>query len=352
MIFQGLLIFDMKVARLYTFNDIRIEEMPIPEIGPGDALVQTKACGICSGDVLPWYIERKAPLVLGHEPVGMIVAVGSEVKDFAPGDRVFVHHHAPCLGCRYCRRGYYSMCPTWRRSQLIPGGIAEFFLVPELNLQRDTLKLPDGMPYEDGVLIEPTACVVKSLRRAALQMGDIVVVIGLGVMGLLHVLLAREYGAGTVIAADKVASRCQRALGLGADYAIDVSRESLVDWVSLITEGIMADVVIVGPGSLEAMQLGLACAGKGSTVLLFTPAPPGQQLTVEPYTLYMNEISLVASYSCGPNDTREALSLIHKGVVTAEKVVTDRFPIEQTSLAYRAMAQAQDTIKAIITFPD
>jgi len=342
----------MKVARLYRFNDIRIEDMPIPEMGPGDALVRTKACGICSGDVLPWYIEKKAPLVLGHEPVGVIVAIGEEVENFEVGDRVFVHHHAPCLNCRYCRRGTYSMCPTWRRSQLVPGGIAEFFLVPEINLQRDTLRLPADMSYEDGVLIEPTACVVKSMRRAGVQTGDIVLVIGLGVMGLLHVLLAREYNAGTVIGADLVASRCEKALQLGADYVVNVSRENLLQWVDMITEGIMADVVVVGPGSIEAMQAGVACAGKGSTVLLFTPAAPGEMLAVEPNKLYLNEISLVASYSCGPNDTREAMSLVQQGVVSAEKVVTDRFPIEETLLAYRAMAEAQDTIKAIITFPD
>lgn len=341
----------MKVARLYRFNDIRIEEMPIPEVGPREALVQTKACGICSGDILPWYIEKKAPLVLGHEPVGVIVAVGEEVNHFRVGDRVFVHHHAPCLNCRYCRRGHYSMCMTWRRTRLIPGGIAEFFLVPEINLQQDTLKLPDNVSYEDGVLIEPTACVVKSLRRAGLQTGDIVLVIGLGVMGLLHVLLAREYGAGTVIGADRVASRCARALELGADYAINVSRENVIEWVAMITEGIMADLVIVGPGNREAIETALAAAGKGSTVLLFTPLPPGEKLLVEPYRLYMNEISLVPSYSCGPDDTRQALSLIQQGVVTAEKVITDRFSIEETPLAYRAMAEAQDTIKAIITFP-
>jgi L-iditol 2-dehydrogenase len=342
----------MKVARLYQFNDIRVEEMPIPEIGPGDALVRTKACGICSGDVLPWYIEKKAPLVLGHEPVGVIVAVGPDVQGFSVGDRVFAHHHVPCFNCRYCRRGYYSMCPTWRRSQLVPGGIAEFFLVPALNLQRDTLKLPSDMAYDDGVLIEPAACVVRSMRRAGVQTGDIFLIIGLGVMGLMHVLLAREYGAGTVIGADRVASRCERALSLGADYVVNVSRENLIEWVNMITEGIMADAVIVGPGSLEAMEAGVACAGKGSTVLLFTPGAPGEMLAVEPNKLYMNEISLVASYSCGPNDTRDALSLVQNGVITAERLVTDRFPIEETPLAYRAMAEARDTIKAIITFPD
>jgi L-iditol 2-dehydrogenase len=342
---------NMKVARLYEFNDIRIEDMPIPAVGPGEALVQTKACGICSGDVLPWYINKKAPLVLGHEPVGVIAEIGRDVDGFQVGDRVFVHHHAPCLVCRYCRRGSFSMCETWRRSHLVPGGIAEYFLVPEINLQRDTLKLPPTVSFDDGVLIEPTACVVKSFRRAGIQTGDVVLIIGLGVMGLLHVLLGREYGAGTVIGADLVSSRCEHGLRLGADYAVNVSRENLVDWVSMITEGIMADVVIVGPGSVEAMKAGVACAGKGSTVVLFAPAAPGEMLPVEPNKLYLNEISLVASYSCGPNDTREALALVQRGVVTADKVVTDRFTIEETGLAYRAMAELRDSIKAIITFP-
>ncbi len=108
----------MKVARLYSFEDIRIEEMPVPDIGDGDALVRVKACGICSGDVMPWYIEKKAPLVLGHEAVGEIVGLGKEVRgeDKKVGDRVFFHHHAPCFICRYCKRGDYVQCSTWKES--------------------------------------------------------------------------------------------------------------------------------------------------------------------------------------------------------------------------------------------
>ena len=130
----------MKVAKLYSFHDIRIEDIPVPEIGPGDALMKTKASGICSGDVMPWYIEKKAPLVLGHEPSGEIVEVGKNVKSFTPGDRVFVHHHAPCLTCRYCRRGDYVQCETWKNTKIIPGGISEYILIPEINLKNDTLK--------------------------------------------------------------------------------------------------------------------------------------------------------------------------------------------------------------------
>src|SRR5437867_3099983 len=198
----------MKVARIYDFNDIRIEQMPIPEPGPREALVEVKACGICTGDVTPWYIRKKAPIVLGHEPAGRIAAVGSEVTDFRLGDRVFVHHHAPCFTCRHCRRGFYSMCQTWKRTSIIPGGIAEYFLVPEINLRYDTLKLPDNVSYEGGVLVEPTACSIKALKRTQIKGGERVLQIGLGVMGQINIQLARHYGASQVIGADLVESRC------------------------------------------------------------------------------------------------------------------------------------------------
>jgi threonine dehydrogenase-like Zn-dependent dehydrogenase len=160
---------ELKVAKLYSFNDIRIEDIPVPEIGPGDALIKTRTSGICSGDVMPWYIEKKAPLVLGHEPAGEIVNVGSNVKLFKPGDRVSPHHHAPCLSCRYCRRGDHVQCETWKNTKIIPGGISEYILIPETNLNNDTLKLPENMSFEDGTLIEPLACVLKGIKRAGLK---------------------------------------------------------------------------------------------------------------------------------------------------------------------------------------
>src|SRR5579863_1546303 len=124
----------MQVARLYDFGDIRVERSARPEVGPNDILVRTRACGICSGDIMPWYIRRKAPLVLGHEPVGIVEEVGAEVRGFKRGERVFVHHHAPCLRCAACRRREYVQCPTWRATNLRPGGMAEYFLVEQDNL--------------------------------------------------------------------------------------------------------------------------------------------------------------------------------------------------------------------------
>ena len=340
----------MKVARLYSFSDIRVEEAPVPEIGPGDALMKTLACGVCSGDVMPWYIEKKAPLVPGHEPSGVIVETGQDVTSFKKGDRVFTHHHAPCFTCRFCRRGDYVHCETWKTSRIIPGGISEYILIPSVNLENDTITLPDNMSFEDGALIEPSACVVKGFRRAHIRRGDTVLVIGLGVMGMLNLLIAKAYGAGMVIGADMVKFRLDKALEFGADKVIDVSRAGLHEALREITKGEMAELVVVGPNSVDAMTQGLKCVRPGGQVLFFTPARPGEKMELDPNYLYFNDINIITSYSCGPADTADACELIGKGVVTASKLVTNRFPIEKTAEAFRLTAEAGDSLKSLIVF--
>ncbi|HEY6417502.1 MAG TPA: alcohol dehydrogenase catalytic domain-containing protein [Candidatus Binataceae bacterium] len=340
----------MQVARLYDFGDIRVEESARPEVGPADILVRAHACGICSGDIMPWYIRRKAPLVLGHEPVGVVAETGAAVSEFRTGDRVFVHHHAPCFACAACRRGEYVQCPTWRATNIKPGGMAEFFLVSAAN-QRDTLRLPDSVPWADGVLIEPAACVVKSLRRSGLKAGETILVIGLGIMGMLHVKLARNLGAGMIIGADLFERRAARAKELGADVGIVVAGDNLIEQVREATKGAMADVVIVGPGTARAIATGIAAAGKGATVVQFTATPPEEEMIVRPHDLYFNETRLIPSYSCGPEDTREALRLVTSGVIGAGELVTHRFPLEQIGEAY-ATAQKPESLKVIVTFAE
>src|SRR5271155_3505717 len=327
----------MQVARLYDFGDIRIEESARPAVGDGDVLVRARACGICSGDIMPWYLKRKAPLVLGHEPVGIVEQAGAAVREFKVGDRVFVHHHAPCF-----------QCAAWRATNIVPGGMAEFFLVSAAN-QRDTLRLPDSIGDADGVLIEPAACVVKSLKRSGLKKGESILIIGLGIMGMMHVKMARDLAAGTIIGADLFHSRAKRAIELGADRGIVVEGDNLVEQVREITNGAMADVVIVGPGTSKAIAAGIAAAGKGATVVQFTATPPDDELLVKPHDLYFNETRLVPSYSCGPDETREALSLVERGVINAAELVTHRFPLAQITEAF-ATAQKPESLKVIVTF--
>ncbi len=338
----------MKVARLYDYLDVRIEEDPQPEIGAREALVRTRACGICSGDVVPWYIRKKAPLVFGHEPVGEIVEVGSDVRSFRTGARVFVHHHAPCLTCRACMRGEFVQCPMWRASKIDPGGMAEYFRVPEVNLSGDTLLLPDHVSDADGTLVEPTACVVKSLCRAGDVRGASILIIGLGVMGQLHVVLARHLGARRILAADLVAERCRRASELGADVVIDASQGNLAQVVADATDGHGAEIVIAGPATTEAIDLALACAAKGGTVVQFMGTPPETFLRLSTNDIYFREIRLIPSYSCGPPETRAALRYISDGVVSARQVVTHRYPLARADEAYRVAAQDKSAIKVLV----
>ncbi len=325
----------MRAAVLYDVDDIRIEERSVPHIAAGELLVHTRASGICTGDVMAWYVRRKAPLVLGHEPSGVVAAVGEGVTEFAPGDRVFVHHHAPCFACRACERGDYVQCATWRKTSIDPGGLAEYFRVPRENV-RDTLRLPEHVPFVDGSLVEPLACVVKSIRRSGLRGGETVFVIGLGVMGLMHALVAQSLGA-MVVGSDFIEERRAHAAALGV-RALHPD-EAFAG----------AHVVICGPGSPEALRNAFAAVAPGGTVVMFTPLEPGVAFTFDPNDLYFRDVTLVTSYSCGPNDTREALDLLARGVVSAERLGATFYPLAEAAAAYEAL-RASRILKPIVTF--
>jgi len=328
-------------------EDLRLETIPLPAHGSGGLLVRIRACGLCPGEAMDWYMARRAPVVLGHEPVGEVLQAGAAVRGFKPGDRVFVHHHAPCLQCTRCRRGDYVHCATWRRSRLIPGGVSEFAVVPEEIVAGDTLLLPPDISDEAATFVEPLATVVKSIRRSGLRPGDRVLVIGLGVMGLLHVMLAGRLGAGLVIGADRVSSRLTRARQAGAGTVIDVGRKPLAPSVRAATDGDGADVVIVGPGSLEAIQAGFDAAGPGSTLVLFTPTEPAARWPLPVHDAYFREVSVVPSYSCGPADTREALALI-RGGLPVETLITHRLPLDDALEGYRLVREATEAVKVVV----
>ncbi|HEX3670181.1 MAG TPA: alcohol dehydrogenase catalytic domain-containing protein [Candidatus Cybelea sp.] len=328
----------MRAGVLYDVDDIRIEQRAVPQLNEGEILVRTMASGICSGDVMPWYIRRKAPLVLGHEPAGVVAQTRGDVP-FAVGDRVFVHHHAPCFECRACGRGEYVQCATWRATKIDPGGVAEYFRVAAENL-RDTLVLPAAVPFADASLVEPLACVVKSLRRSGVRAGDRLYVIGLGVMGLLHVLAARALGA-DVFGSDFIAARRSVAEKNGAvAFAPEEVKAALPDG---------ADVVICGPGSPAAMEAAVAAAAPAGTVVMFTPFPPDVAVTIDSQRMYFGDLRVVASYSCGPEDTRAALDLIANGAVTASKVGAELVPLDEVPRAYSQLAQSL-IIKPIVVF--
>jgi len=338
----------MRVARYYSRDDVRVEQMEIPEIGPGELLVQVKACGLCGSDLMDWYADSKAPAVLGHEPVGFISRLGEGVEGFSLGDRVFVHHHVPCFVCHYCRRGNYSCCTTFKRSGIDPGGFAEYIRVSRINVERDVLHLPPGLPFEEATLIEPTACAIRGMKRAGARPGDRVLIFGAGVSGLLFTQLSRLWGANLVVVSDPVEYRLKKAVELGADVVVNPATDDLGAVLDRVTGAIGADVVIVTVGKASVIEEAMRLVAKGGTVLVYAPLPPGDEMAVDVCDLLFSEKSLVSTYSCSPDDTRFALDLIGDRRIATHTLVTHRFGLEEVGEAMRLAASAGESLKVVI----
>ena len=335
----------MKAVRVEKEGSLSVVELPVPRIGPGDALMRTRVAGICGSDLLDWYVRRKAGTILGHEVAGEIIEVGGAVPGFAPGDRVAPHHHAACGECAECRSGRAVHCREWRISALDPGGMAEFVRVPAANLARDTLKLPSTVSDEEATFAEPLATVVKAFGRGGFAPTQSLLAVGLGTTGQLAIRLARSGGALRVAGADRVGSRLDLARASGATEVLDVSREPLEKSVRD-----PFDFVFVGPGKAAVIESALAAVAPGGTLLTFTMASPEERLTLSPHDLYFREVRIVPSYSAGPPEMREALAILAARRVGVADLVTHRFPIERASDAFARAAQPEGSLKVLLTF--
>ena len=337
----------MRAAVYYNNRDVRLEKRPFPRIGPGEVLVKVMASGICGSDVMEWYRIRKAPIVLGHEIAGVIAAVGEGVTRYRPGDRVFVSHHIPCNTCHYCLRGYHTACETLHTTNYDPGGFAEYLRVPRLNVDRGVFVLPDEMSFDAGVFVEPLGCVVRGQRIAALQPGQAVLILGAGISGMLHLLLARSLGAGRIAATDVSPFRLDMARQFGADGAFDAG-EDIPARVRAINDGRLADLVIVCTGALSAFKQALKSVDRGGTILCFATTEPDVDLSVPLNEFWRNEIKLLPSYGNSPLDATVAIELIRSGRVPVEKMITHRLPLEQAGLGFRLVAEGGDSMKVVI----
>ncbi len=337
----------MRVAVYYSNRDVRVEERPVPKIGPGEMLVRMKASGICGSDVMEWYRIRKAPVVLGHEMTGEIVEVGAGVTGCRTGDRVFVAHHVPCNTCRRCLTGHHTACETLHTTNFDPGGFAEFIRVPALNVDRGVFVLPDGMTYEDGVFIEPLACVLRAQRAANLQPAQSVLVLGSGLSGILHVLLARATGAGRVLATDIHPDRRKAAVRFGADAAID-PRESVPDRVREMNDGRGVDLAVVCAGAPAAFVEAMKCVDRGGRVLWFATTEPGVEVPVPVCDLWRNDVTLLPSYGSSPFDNAAALELIRAGRLPVRDMISHRLPLSRAAEGFRLVAEGGTTLKVIL----
>jgi len=338
----------MKAAMYHSLDDIRIEDIPKPRTGADDVLVEMKACGVCGSDLMDWYLRSRAPLVLGHEPAGVIVEAGKNVKSFKVGDRVFAHHHVADLTCYFCSRGDYTLCPQFGQTHLEPGGFAEYFKVPAPNLRIDTLKLPDTLSFEDATLIEPVGCCIRAQNKVAIRKGDSVAIMGAGPSGIIHVMLAKIAGASQILISDLVDYRLKMAERLGADLALDPQRENVVERVKAATGNRGVDVAIVTAPNVKAVEDGVQIVRRGGRLLLFAPTQPDQYARLSPHRLFFSEITVVPSYSVSHMETRTALELISSGRIKAKELITHRFPLSRTADAFQTAAKTKECLKVVV----
>ncbi|MBP1357748.1 MAG: zinc-dependent dehydrogenase [Sulfolobus sp.] len=325
-----------------------VKELPKPKIKEkGDVIVKMKACGLCGTDVEKICGQYTASQpILGHEPSGIIEE--SSVDYLKPGQRVFAHHHVPCYECYYCTHGSPTMCPYYRKTNLDPGGFAEYFRVPGWNVLRGgVLVLPDSVTFDEGAFVEPLATVVRAQRRVRVNKGDSVLVVGAGPMGLLHVMMAKAKGAGTVITSDVADFRVEYASKVGSDYSLNARKVDIPSEVKRLTDGRGVDVAIIASGSPSAILSGLYSVRKGGYVLLFGVPYKGTILNYDISELLNNEISIISSNAAVEEDTKEALQLVYEKKVDVAKLVTHRLPLDEFNEAVR-IAKEGEAIKVII----
>ncbi len=337
----------MKVAMYYNNNDVRIEEMPVPTINENELLVKVKASGICGSDVMEWYRIKKAPKVLGHEIAGDIVEVGKKVKKYKVGDRVFVSHHVPCDTCHFCIDDKQTLCHTLHTTNFYPGGFAEYLRVPEINIKNGVFVLPKEVSYDDGVFIEPLACVVRGLKTAGMKPGLNVLVIGSGISGLIQIKLARAWGANRIIATDIDEYRLKSAKKFGADFVIN-AKENVPEHVKKYNDGKLADLVVISAGATSAVKQGLQSVEAGGTILFFAPTEPNVEIPFPLFDLWNKQVKMVSTYAGGPKDIAEAIDLIKTKKIVVTDMITHKLSLSETAKGFKLVAQAKDSIKVVI----
>ncbi len=321
--------------------------MPTPEIGDDEFLLKVMASGICGSDVTEWYRVPRAPKVLGHEATGVIEKTGKNVTKYKVGERVFVSHHVPCNKCRYCLRGNHTACETLHTTNYYPGGFAQYIRVPKINVEQGVYKLPAGMSFEEGTFIEPLACVIRGQRLAAIQKDDVVLIIGGGLAGILHVQLARANGVRNVVVADVNPYRLRLAEKFGAHHTID-AKDNLPQKLREVNDGRLADKVVVCAGATQAALGALECVDKGGTILFFAVPDPTVKIPVPITEFWRNEVVLRTSYGAAPGDLEESLAVLSGRKVDVVGMITHRLGLVDAAEGFRLVATAGESLKVIL----
>jgi L-iditol 2-dehydrogenase len=326
----------LKAVIYHSFDDIRIENRSIPSISDTELLVRVHGCGLCGSDIIKIVQQTPPPVVLGHELTGTIVERGKAVTNFEVGQRVIVSHHVPCSECHYCRHQNYSMCATFKASNVDPCGFAEYIRVPTPHVQQTTLLLPESLCSEEGSFVEPLACCVRAVRRTPLLAGDCVVVMGLGSVGLLMLQAVKAMGAGDsgkvrVYGVDLLQERLQLARDLGADDVLlaPTDEDGLREALNSNTEGRGADAVIITAPGVRPFMQALAGVRKGGTINIFAAHTGMVPINLE--KIYQLELSITSTYSSSPEELRIALDLLSSRTVRVDGLISHRLPLTRFS---------------------
>ncbi len=327
-------------------NDVRLETVPVPEIAPGEILVKVHTCGICGTDLKKIATgSHSAPRIFGHETSGTIAAVGSKVSAFSPGDRVMVFHHIPCGQCYYCRHKTFAQCETYKKVGTTAGfepsggGFAEYVRVMNWIVEKGTVRIPDGVSFEQACFVEPVNTCLKGIERMALAPGDTVLTIGQGPIGIILSVLARRAGA-RVITSDLYTQRLTISKDFGLENSIDASRANVVQEVRQQTDGRGADAVILAVGANSLIKTAMDGVRPGGRVLLFAQTQHGEA-GFDPAAVCMDEKTLIGSYSASVDLQDESVRFVMGREMNLEGLISHRFKLAQAAEALELAAHPQ-----------
>ena len=333
----------MKISLWYSNEDIRIEEVPRPKPGTKEILLKVISCGICGSDIVEWYRLPRAPLVQGHEIGAEVVEVGKAITQYKPGDRVFVAPKVPCMKCDYCKNGHYPVCSNVE--ERLPGGFAEYIVVPESLIENGTYLLPENITYDQSTFIEPLACVIRAQQLAEVRQNQTVMVMGSGMSGLLHVKLAKTKHC-RVIATDIDPNRLNFADRLGADFTISAA-ENIPEQLVAKTKG-LADVVILCTSAMAAVDQAWKCVDKGGVIVFFAVPHPDKKVSIPINDFWTREIRIITSYYCGPPDIAAAIKLMKSETIKIDDMITQRLALKDIAKGFQMVMEGKESLKVII----
>jgi L-iditol 2-dehydrogenase len=327
---------------------VAVRDVSVPKLAPGDILVRMEASGICGTDLEKIEGQLGPGGVLGHEVSGTIEKVGEGIIDYKPGQRVVAHHHVPCYRCADCSNGNFTLCSEFRKTNLDPCGFAEYFRVPQYNVARGAvIPLPPELTFEEGAMIEPTACCIRAIRRANVRPEENILVVGLGPTGLTQIQLLRNATTGKILGSDIIDARLQLGNKLGADETINALKEDVPAHVRKIaSDG--ADLAVVSTGNEKALNQAFGSVRKGGRVLLFGAPSQGATYQLNVSELFSRQITLLSSYSCVEAELEEAITLVSKKRLDLKSLVSDRFKLRDAEKAMESAKTSKASIKTII----